>query len=150
MNKNFILLSLLGITLLGCEKKYPDDNRRYTKTPTERLTCHDWHLYSIKSQISFQYVQNFILTTGEDRYPINFGADNTCTGGTSYPFVSPSPTYLFNFYGKWEFIENESKIKVINSNGHVNIWTIHSLTKNGLNISNDSIKYVFTKKRQEN
>ncbi|CAN5532518.1 hypothetical protein BH10BAC1_BH10BAC1_01840 [soil metagenome] len=150
MFKKILPLFIVVVLIGGCEKKYPDDNRRYTKTPTERLTCHDWHLYSIESLISSQYVQNSLLTLGEDRYPISFNTENICTGGTSNPFVSPSPTYLFNFYGSWEFIENNDKIKVKNMDGHVNIWTIHALTKNGLTISNDSIKYVFTKKRQEN
>jgi len=146
MLKKLILLFITIILIEGCEKKYPDDNRRHTKTPTERLTCLDWHLYRIESLISSQFVQGNPMTTGEDKYPISFGIDNTCTGGTSYPFISPSPTYLFNFYGNWEFIDNEDKIKVTNVSGYFNVWTIHALTKRFLIISNDSIKYTFNNK----
>jgi hypothetical protein len=144
MLKKIIPLFVILILITSCEKKYPDDNRRFTKTPMERLTKGYWTYEKRKSLTPHQFVFGFIPNNGN--FPIVFNSDGTATGGDLYICTDPADNpYTFNFNGTWEFIENEDKIKFTHNPSHFYIWTIHSLTKSELIISNDSIEYTFKK-----
>jgi hypothetical protein len=146
MLKKILPLLVILILITSCEKKYPDDNRRFTKTPKKRLTCHYWTYYKSKSLTSHQYVFGTSLYNNE-KYRIHFSSDGSASGGSAYIFADPLDNpYTFNFNGTWEFIENEDKIKFTHNPNHFYVWTIHSLSRGELIISNDSIMYYFNSK----
>ena len=141
--KKLILFFLVIVLYSGCKKEYPDDRRRYTRSPFKRLTCHTQAFTKAEPTWPLNYGFEF----NEARPTIlDFNKDGTCDGAGFLP-INNDVVYLFNFDGTWEFIENESKIKVtykINPN-YNKIWTIQRLDKYGLTIFCDSIKYTLGK-----
>lgn len=119
----------------GCKKSYPDDRWPHTNGPLKRLVDHTWVYVDHDNLISYQ----FDFPAGIAEASIQFYRDGTCKG----IFYRESGIFSASndFRGKWEFVDNDDNIKVTNNNGNYEIWKIHRLTRTGLTISNDSIKY---------
>ena len=144
MFKNISTILLIAVLFAGCKKEYPDDKRRYTRSPFKRLTCHSWAFRKAEPTWPLNYEFRF-----DDADPtiLHFNEDGTCDGA-GFSSTYNEVIYLFNFDGKWEFVENDSKIKVtykINPN-YNKIWTIQRLDRTGLTIFCDSIKYTLKKR----
>ena len=137
MLKKFIILCLVIIMTGGCKKKYPDDQWPHINSPKKRLTRTSWFFekYQFLTSYSYLFSSSFLETT------LHFNKDGSCDGAGS-----SGPIYLFDFNGKWEFIDDDSKIKItFNKNpSYSKIWTIQQLDRGQLVIYCDSVKYTLS------
>ena len=139
MLKRIAILLIAFVLVGGCQKKYPDDNRRFLITPTARLCLKPWNINTYKNITSYQ----FVFSSGILYEDIDFLKNGTCNGGELGG--GPGPYYyVLDFAGTWEFIENENKIKITHNPNHYTIWTIQELDRGSLVMSNDSIKIYFS------
>lgn len=125
----------------GCKKRYPDDKWPHLKSPTKRL-AREWKFYDTEFLTSYSYP-----FPGDFRgHSLIFLSNGTCT--SSVPIPSPEMIYLIDFNGTWEFIDNDSKIKITfkKNPSYSKVWTIARLDNRGLDIYCDSVKYSLDKR----
>lgn len=140
MIRNFFIFICLFSLFGGCKKSYPDDKWPHTNGPIKRLCDGSWDLdkYEFLTSYSYQFPSFFIEPS------IVFYRNGTCSGGGYRP-IPNEMIYLFDFNGKWEFIENDNKIRVTyNLNPNYNkTWTIQRLDRKYMVLYCDSVKYSF-------
>jgi hypothetical protein len=133
------ILFLLILTLIGsCKKQYPDDRWKHINSPFKRLTRTSWSFtkHEFLTPNSYQYSSQSIYDY------LEFLKDGSCLGGTST--LPANMIYLYDFRGTWEFVENESKIKITykRNPSYSKLWTIQRLDRGVFIFFCDSIKYT--------
>ena len=92
-----------------------------------------------------------ILGKREGALRVGFHSDGTCDPRYNAPFQVQTYSYLYDFDGNWELIDNDNKLKITYSRlpSYSRTFTIKRLEKKNLewylNLTSDSVNYWFTK-----
>ncbi len=138
--KKILVFFLITIMIVGCKKKYPDDNAPFhTRSPYKRLTMSEWKIKSFRQL----YPNGSYPDCGSDM-TCNFLKDGHSEGGCAFIYFAGAPasivSYNLYFKGTWELINNDNNLKIVNDATHSTIWTIKQLDRKKMNIISDSLE----------